>query len=69
MTQLRQDFLRLIEQFSDEQLALLMPLVTAFQGGAAIEDFPSEASVAYQAWVGDENDVYDEIFADELATR
>jgi hypothetical protein len=43
-----------------------MPLVTAFQGGEAIESFPREASAAYQSWVGDENDVYDEIFAESI---
>jgi hypothetical protein len=43
-----------------------MRLMTAFQGGESIEAFPSEASVAYQAWVGEGNDVYDEILLIQL---
>ena len=31
--------------------------------------FSSESSTAYQNWAGNENDIYDEVFADELATR
>jgi cytoplasmic iron level regulating protein YaaA (DUF328/UPF0246 family) len=67
--ELRQDLLNLINQFSDEQLALLMPLVLSFRENHSIESFSSEASRSYQAWVGAENDVYDELFVDELATR
>ncbi len=73
----RQDFLNLINQFSDEQLALLMPLVLSFRENHSmvsdrpevIESFSSEASTSYQAWVSEENDVYDELFVNELATR
>ncbi len=64
----RQDLLNLIEQLSDEQLALLMPLVLALRDHQ-VKQVSSEASGAYQAWVGAENDVYDELFVDELATR
>ncbi len=75
--ELRQDLLNLISQFSDEQLALLMPLVLSFRENHSmvsdrpevIESFTSEASTSYQFWVGAENDVYDELFVDELATR
>ncbi len=67
--EIRQDLLNLISQFSDEQLALLMPLVLSFRENHSIESFPSEASTSYQSWVSDENDVYDELFVDELATR
>lgn len=67
--ELRQDLLNLISQFSDEQLTLLMPLVLSFREDHSIESFPSEASTSYQSWVGAENDVYDELFVDELATR
>ena len=34
-----------------------------------LERFSSESSKAYQDWAGTENDIYDEDFADELATR
>ena len=67
--QLRQDLLSLIEQFSDEQLALLMSLVLSLRDHRQVEQASSEASRAYEAWVGAENDVYDELFVDELATR
>ncbi len=75
--ELRQDLLNLIDQFSDEQLVLLMPVVLSFRENRSmvsdrpevIESFSSEASTSYQAWVGAENDVYDEIFLDELAAR
>jgi hypothetical protein len=46
-----------------------MPLVLSFRENHSIEQFSSEASTSYQAWVGAENDVYDELFVDELATR
>jgi hypothetical protein len=46
-----------------------MPLVLSFRENHSIEQFSSEASTSYQAWVGAENDVYDELFVDELVTR
>ncbi len=61
--------LNMIERFSDAQLARLMPVILALRENQPIQQFPSEASSAYQAWVGEENDVYDEIFVDELAAR
>ena len=66
---LRQDLLRLIEHMSDEQLALLMPLMMTLRENYRPELFSSKSSTAYQDWTGTENDIYDEIFADELATR
>jgi hypothetical protein len=65
---LRQDVLNLIEQMPEEQLALLLPLILSVRGDAA-ETLSSEASIAYESWVGPENDIYDEVFADELAAR
>jgi cytoplasmic iron level regulating protein YaaA (DUF328/UPF0246 family) len=62
--ELRQDLLNLINQFSDEQLALLMPLVLSFRENHSIESFSSETSTSYQAWVSAENDVYDDLFVD-----
>ena len=41
--EIRQDLLNLISQFSDEQLALLMPLVLSFRKNHSIESVPSEA--------------------------
>ena len=31
--------------------------------------FSRESSTAYQNWVGNENEIYDKVFGDELATR
>ena len=59
---LRQDLLNLIEYLSDEQLAVLMPLVMMFQENYQSEIFSSGASTSYQAWTWAENDIYDEIF-------
>jgi hypothetical protein len=64
---LRQNLVNLIEQLSDEQLAFLMPLVLSMHDKK--NEFSSESSQAYQDWLSPENDIYDEIFVDELATR
>jgi hypothetical protein len=62
---LRQEISILIEQLTDEQLAQLLPLIMAFKE----EAISSQSSQAYQAWVSSENDIYDQVFADELAAR
>ena len=66
MNKIRQEVFSLIEQLSDEQLAVLLPLITCMQNnqGSVIS---SETSQAYQDWVSAENDIYDEIFVDDLA--
>ena len=68
MNNIRQKIFSLIEQLSDEQLAALLPLIISMQNnqGSVIS---SETSQAYQDWVSAENDIYDEIFADDLAAR
>jgi hypothetical protein len=63
---LRQDLTTLIEQLTDEQIAILLPLVQSVKDKQA---FSSESSQAYQDWLSSENDIYDEIFADEMAAR
>lgn len=65
---IRQQFLSLIEQLSDEQLAVLLPLAESVRD-RQVEVFSNESSQAYQDWVGAENDIYDDLFTDELATR
>ncbi len=65
MSNIRQKILSLIEQLSDEQLAVLLPLILSMQDNQVT----NETSQAYQDWVGAENDIYDEIFADDLAAR
>ncbi len=68
MNNIRQEILSLIGQLSDEQLAVLLPLILSM-GDNQGSVFSSETSQAYQDWVGTENDIYDEIFADDLAAR
>ena len=68
MSNIRQEILNLIGQLSDEQLSVLLPLIISMQENQD-RVFSSETSQAYQNWVGAENDIYDEIFADDLAAR
>ena len=68
MKNIRQEILSLIGQLSDEQLAVLLPLVLSMRDNKG-SAFSSETSQSYQDWVGAENDIYDEIFADDLAAR
>jgi len=65
---IRQEVLELIERLSDEQLNQLLPLLISTRNSAS-EAFSSESSQAYQHWLSSENNVYDELFADELAAR
>ena len=65
MSNIRQKILSLIEQLSDEQLAVLLPLILSIKDNQVTD----KTSQAYQDWVGAENDIYDEIFADDLAAR
>jgi len=65
---IRQEVLELIERLSDEQLNQLLPLLISTRNSAS-EAFSSESSQAYQQWLSSENNVYDELFADELAAR
>lgn len=68
MNNIRQEILSLIGQLSDEQLAVLLPLIMSMRDDRG-SVFSSETSQAYPDWVGGENDIYDEIFADDLAAR
>jgi hypothetical protein len=65
---IRQRMLDLVEQMSDEQLEILLPLAKSLINNQA-NIFSNETSHAYANWVGDENDIYDEVFADDLAAR
>ena len=65
---IRQEVLELIERLSDEQLNQLLPLLISTRNSAS-EALSSESSQAYQQWLSSENNVYDELFADELAAR
>ena len=64
----REEILHLIAQLSDEQLSDLLPILLSFQQSQR-ESYSSESAQAYQDWVSSENDLYDQVFANELATR
>jgi len=64
----KQKLLDAIAQLSDTQMSQLLEFALYLQA----QDSNSEilhSSRAYQDWVGPENDVYDELFADSVATR
>ncbi|MDZ8222169.1 hypothetical protein [Nostoc sp. ChiVER01] len=65
---IRQELLSLIEQLNDEQLSVLLDLALSFKNGEKSVN-PTVESQAYQDWVSSENDIYDEVFADELTAR
>ncbi|MBN3895207.1 MAG: hypothetical protein HWQ41_08045 [Nostoc sp. NOS(2021)] len=65
---IRQELLSLIEQLNDEQLSALLDLAVSFKNGEKAVN-PAVESQAYQDWVSLDNDIYDEVFADELTAR
>ena len=65
---IRQELLSLIEQLNDEQLSALQDLALSFKSGEKSVN-PTVESQAYQDWVSPKNDIYDEVFADELTAR
>jgi len=65
---IRQELLKLIDQLSDEQLSTLLDLAVALKSGNKSVP-PMVESQAYQDWISPENDIYDEVFADELTAR
>jgi len=63
----RQKLLHEIRQLTDEQLSALRELAISFKrekGNSTVVQ-----SQAYQDWLSTENDIYDEIFVDELTAR
>lgn len=63
---IRQKLLTIIEQLPDEKLVILLNLALLFKGGKESVQ-PMLVSQAYQDWLSAENDIYDELFADELS--
>ncbi len=64
----RQELLGLIDELSDAQIAMLLTLVLSVRNQSS-ETPSSESSQAYRDWLSSENDIYDEAFANDLATR
>ncbi|MDF5737588.1 MAG: hypothetical protein V7L04_01325 [Nostoc sp.] len=65
---IRQELLSVIERLNNEQLSALLDLALSFNNGEKPVN-PAVESQAYQDWVSSENDIYDEVFADELTAR
>jgi hypothetical protein len=64
----REEILHMIAQLPDAELATLLPLALSLRDRKP-EPFSSATAQSYQAWISPENDIYDQLFADELATR
>jgi hypothetical protein len=64
----REEILNMIAQLTDDRLSALLPLILSLRDSQP-EAFSSATSQSYQAWISPENDIYDELFADELAAR
>ena len=62
---IRQELLTLVEQLPDEQLLVLLNSALSLKSGKIFIN-PMINSQTYQDWLGAENDIYDELFADEL---
>ncbi len=67
MMTIRQQVLDAIQQLPDEQLTQILPVLRSLQQRQ--ETWSSEASKAYQDWLGADNDVYDQLFNQEVSTR
>jgi hypothetical protein len=65
---IREKMLNLVEQIPEEQLEILLLLAQSITNNQS-RVISSETSNAYASWVSAENDIYDEVFADDLATR
>jgi mevalonate pyrophosphate decarboxylase len=65
---IREKMINLVEQMPEEQLAILFPVAQSITSNHS-HIISSETSNAYESWVSTENDIYDEVFADDLATR
>ena len=71
---IRQQLLDCIQELPDEKLLPLLNLAVIYQSQQNAEKIASESwqlsSDAYQDWVSEHNDIYDEIFDDQqMATR
>ncbi|YAF94820.1 MAG: hypothetical protein AB3A66_19845 [Nodularia sp. CChRGM 3473] len=65
---IRQELLNVIEQLNDEQLLALLNFALFLKSGKTSIN-PIVESQAYQDWISPDNDIYDEVFADEFTAR
>jgi hypothetical protein len=59
---------RVVEQLDEEELSTLLDFAIFIQSRKNSPATMVE-SQAYRDWLSAENDIYDELFADELSTR
>ncbi len=62
---IRQKLLTIIEQIPDDKLGILLNLALFLTRGKECVQ-PMLVSQAYQDWLSAENDIYDELFAENI---
>ncbi|WP_333416617.1 hypothetical protein [Microcoleus sp. MOSTC5] len=65
---IRQKLLTISEPLPDDKLAILLNLALVLKSGKTSVQ-PMFESQAYQDWLSVDNDIYDELFADEFTVR
>jgi hypothetical protein len=65
---IRQKLEHVLGHLNDEQLSTLLDFAV-FLKSKEQSTIPIVESQAYEQWLSSENDIYDELFADELSTR
>lgn len=64
----RQKLELIIDQLNNEQLSTLLDFAVLLKSKEKAT-VPMIQSQAYEEWLSSENDIYDELFTDELSTR
>ncbi len=64
----RQKLELIIDQLNNEQLSTLLDFAVLLKSEEKVT-VPMIQSQAYEEWLSDENDIYDELFSDEFSTR
>lgn len=64
----RQKLELIMDELNDEQLSILLDYVVLLKSKEKTI-VPMIQSQAYEEWLSSENDIYDELFADEFSTR
>lgn len=64
----RQKLELIMDELNDEQLSILLDSVVLLKSKEKTV-VPMIQSQAYKEWLSSENDIYDELFTDELSTR
>ncbi len=65
---IRQKLEHVLEHLNDEQLSTLLAFAV-FLKSKEKATTPMVESQAYEQWLSTENNIYDELFADEFSTR